>query len=134
LYLNKLPPKSDFKIGSTPSAQNKMYGEIYDDQGIIRPLQAYQMNIRPDPKKVDHFGRMYMRELVREAEKGRGDFELFMELHRRAAKTHLKGLERYDWDGNYENSQFTNANAVFLRDYDRKWGIYERDGNSFMLR
>jgi hypothetical protein len=134
LYLNKLPPISDFKIGSISSAQNKMYGEIYDDQGIIRPLQAYQMNIRPNPQNVDHFGRMYTRELVREAERGRGDFELFMELHRRAAKTHLKGHERYDWDGNIENSQFTNANAVFLRDYDRKWGIYERNGNSFMLR
>ncbi len=57
-----------------------------------------------------------------------------MELHRRAAKNHLKGRERYEWDNNLDNFEFTNANAVFLRDYDRKWGICERNGNSYVLR
>jgi hypothetical protein len=64
LYLNELPAKPDFKIGSRSSAQSKMYGEIFNDQGIIRSLQPYQMNIKPNSQKVDHFGRMYTIELV----------------------------------------------------------------------
>ena len=111
-----------------------MYGEIFDDQGIIRPLQPYQMNIKPDPQKADHFGRMYTFELVREAKRRIGDFELFIELHRRAAKNHGEGRKRLGWDDYLDNYQFTNANAVFLRNYDRKWDIYERNGNSYVLR
>jgi hypothetical protein len=134
LYLNKLPARSDFKIGSTASAQSKMSREIFDNQGIIRPLQAPQMNIRPKTQKVDYFGRMYTIELVREAKRGRGDFELFMELHRRAAKKHLKDGERYEWDSTFDNCQLRNANALFLRNYDRKWSVYEKNGNSYVLR
>jgi hypothetical protein len=110
-----------------------MIGEIFNDEGIIRPLETTYMNIKPTASKVDHFGRMYTIELVRNAKNGRADFELFLELHRRAAERHLKRHTKYEWDDSLDESRSTNTNAAFLRNYDQKWGICVRNGHTYMV-
>jgi hypothetical protein len=110
-----------------------MIGEIFNNEGIIRPLKAAYMSIKPAPSKVDYFGRMYTAELVRNAKSGKADFELFFELHRRAAARHLKHHTRYEWDDNIDGSCSADTNAVFLGNYDRKWGIFVRNGHTYVV-
>lgn len=66
---------------------------------------------------------------MRRAGSGVGDFELFMELHRRVAEQHLKHKTRYGWD---DESGYSNENAVFIRGYDRKWGIVQKRCSTYM--
>jgi hypothetical protein len=108
-------------------------GGIFDEYGFIRPLRAYQMDIIPKAHLVNYYGRMYTNTLVLEAKAGTIDFELFMELHRQAAWRQIRGKLRYEWDNNTAYAAYTNTNALFLRDYDKKWSIFMRDGCTYKL-
>lgn len=105
-------------------------GNIFDDEneGRLHPLLFEYMFIRPNAERVNYYGRMYTRTLVSEARDGGKDFELFMELYRRATIHHLKGRQRYDWDNSTEPGGRFNRNAVFVGDYDKKWHIIQRNG------
>ena len=83
--------------------------------------------------KVNHYGQKHTSALVDDAQNGVEDFELFMELHRRAAERHLKHNTRYEWDDKFGESRCSNANAVFVRDYGLKWGILQRGGSTYMM-
>jgi hypothetical protein len=95
---------------------------IFDAQGVIRTLDPSYMLIIPNSKKVNYYGLMYTNELIKSAKRGETDFELFLELHRRAAEEHLKHNTRYYWDDEVGHSY---KNPVFIRDYDRKWGVFQ---------
>jgi hypothetical protein len=106
--------------------------EIFDTEGHIRPIKQSYLDIQSDREKVNHYGRVYTRVLVNEAQRGVSDFELFIELHRRATKRHLTRDTRYDWDQKIENVRCKNSNAIFARDYDRKWQIFQKGGLTYM--
>jgi len=103
---------------------------LFGTEGRIRPLKDSHMEANSNREKVDRYGRMYTRELVDGAKEGVKDFELFMELHRRAAEKYLKHNTRYDWD---DEVGYSNGNAVFIRNYDWKWNIIQRGGSTYMM-
>jgi hypothetical protein len=105
---------------------------IFDAEGQLLPIKPADLDIHSIPKNVNCYGRMYTRVLVSEAKKGIQDFELFMELHRRATRKFLLHGTRYDWDKRVENVRHKNANTIFVRDYDRKWQVFHKGGMTYM--
>jgi hypothetical protein len=109
---------------------SNMHGEIFDEEGRIRSLDPSYILTIPDREKVNKYGQIYTYELVRKAKNGDATFELFMELKRRAAWRHLKKpYDRFEWD---DEIGYTNAHAMFLSNYDRKWGIILLDNLTYM--
>jgi hypothetical protein len=106
--------------------------EIFDAEGHLWPIKPADLDISSTPEKVNYYGAMYTRVLVSDSRKGVKDFELFMELHRRATQRYLLHDTRYEWDQKVENVWYKNANAIFVRDYDRKWQVFQRGGLTYM--
>jgi hypothetical protein len=106
---------------------------IFGKDGRILPFKDRYMDTPSHREKVNEYGRMYTNKLVSDAKAGVKDFELFMELHRRASQRFLKEQTRYDWDNKFDDPQLSNEEVWFIRDYDRKWGIYQKGGLSYMF-
>ena len=126
--------KIEIPVNISPCCSNTMSTEeIFDKNGRIRPLKDRHMATSSNRQKVNKYGRMYTLKLVSDAQGGASDFELFMELHRRAAEHFLKHRKRYDWDNKLNDSIPGDADMVFTGEYDRKWGVYQRNGCSYMF-
>jgi len=103
---------------------------IFDKDGRIRTFKPSHLNFPSNREKVDYYGRKYTSTLVDDAKKGAEDFELFMELKRRAAEEHLKHNIRIKWDN---EDGYSNANAAFIKEYDRKWKIIQKGCLTYMM-
>jgi hypothetical protein len=97
--------------------------------GTIRPLECRHLKFDTRPLKVNEYGAMDVDTLVSEAKQNNTDFELFIELHRRAARNfEEKRGQRYDWDcivigpgyGVVETVKAQKERCGLLKEYDRQ--------------
>lgn len=106
---------------------------IFDSRDNLLPLTEAHLDIRPRPDLVQQFGYMYTWILLRRAKKDlTGEFELFLELHRRAADHHAKTGKKEKWDyggpGGEEGERNMSARRKWLRVYAEKWMIAKTPG------
>lgn len=85
-----------------------LQGPLLDQRGNLLPIENNDLDVPSKAEQVNEYARMYNYTLLREARKEVYEFELFMELHRRATQKYLKGGTRYSWDivsmpGEYRN-------------------------------
>ena len=127
-----LKPEIEEPAPASPPGASSNRNQIFDAYGHIRPIKAFHISIPSSREKVHYYARMYTNVLVSDARRRSREFELFMELHRRAKKQTLTHGTQYPWDQEVDKLNYKNANAIFVREYDRKWQIFERGGMTYM--
>jgi len=111
---------------------NMLQGPLLDQRGNLLPIENKDLEVSSKAEQVNEYARMYNYTLLREARKGVYEFELFMELHRRATQKYLKDGTRYSWDTVSIPGEYQNQNAIMVSKYDRKWKIVQRGGLTYM--
>jgi hypothetical protein len=109
-----------------------LQGPLLDQSGNLLPIENKDLEVPSKAERVNDCGRMYTCTLLSEAQKGVNDIELFMELHRRATQKYLKSGSRYLWDTSSIQGEHQNQNARIVREYDRKWNIFQSGGLTYM--
>ena len=129
-----MPSKSEIEepTPTSPHSASPNRNQIFDIYGHIRPIKAFHTDVPSSREKVHYYARMYINALVSDARRGNREFELFMELHRRATKQTLTHGTQFTWDPKVDKINYKNANAILVREYDRKWQIFERGGRTYM--
>lgn len=111
-----------------------LQGPLLDQSGKLLPIENKDLEVPSEVERVNECGRMYTCSLLSEAQKGVNNIELFMELHRRATQKFLKDGSQYPWDTASITGEYQNQNARMVREYDRKWNIFQIGGLTYMPR
>jgi hypothetical protein len=109
-----------------------LQGPLLDQSGNLLPIENKDLGVPSKAERVNEYARMYDRTLLSEAQRGVTEFELFMELHRRATQKYLKDGNRYPWDTVSILGEHQSQNAIIVSKYDRKWKIVQRGGLTYM--
>ena len=128
-----VPPKEILSVLHPALLNHNMpKTSILDRDGNLLPINEDDLQRPSRPEVVNHYANMYTAALVSEAKKTVIDFELFMELQRRATQRFLKDNSIHSWNRGGEKRFRQNANTRLVREYDRKCGIFQRGGKSYL--
>lgn len=97
--------------------RTKVTAPFFDSSGNLQLLELAHLDIPPNRERVNHFGCFYTYKLRNRAAKGCVEFELFMELHRRATLEFLRHGTILSWDKAANSYELQEQNARLLKAY-----------------
>jgi len=102
--------------------KRKVTAPFFDEGRNLMLLEPAHLDIKPRPDFVNYYGPIYTWRLLNLARKGNTDFELFMELHRRAKNNYNRSrVPPEDWDQAADTKEKQESNERILEAYERKW-------------